>query len=995
MKLKNSLISISLATFLVGCGSSNNSSSSSSGGSSTDLAKSSICLDTNLNGKCDSSEKSQRVSTWDKLNPIKTNLVGSAPLVYEGEDGYIFTAPAGLGEIYAGTTLLNNELIYNQVIETKTTEAARAYVLSKFGGDISVENKKDIAEAIKNATTAHPNKNPHAVIAAVVNKIFADTNNIKDITVTDAEINAADVPSLAGLNIENAFDTNTSSAIAEMETKGWADPKDTEFRYLSSRNGKLIGGTKEHNGLAVVDLEAKTIKFTAVSVITDCGHGILSPSVDANSGASEPSMNGAKLTSDGSHVYFNVPARVRNGVTKSNTNLLGLFKVAVAADGSIDTDVTELPAGDGQIIVAQGKKLDKNVVKFALASDDSKVAVYDDQKVLHVYNGDLDENALGETDDTSVDSISSVAITATHVYTASSKSTKITKRSATGTLSPLSTIDIGFTAKEIFINSDDSKMLAFSNDHVSKIALIDLANDTIINEGSITFSSDGLAVSPDFETAALFGHEEKTTKIINLSIKGLSIQGVYDTPARSATFISNDKLATTDGKYLISVINITKTNNNISLAKKIQTAKNTLNKDKINSGGDFDAVIKNLSLSTAYENVNISWSENGLGTNLLLPDGNISRPANDTTDVSGVLSAGLLASFRGEDVTGTKDFNINIRKTPANLGTAKTTELGNRPDVIAVNKSGTIAISSVIFNDLADNNKTRYGVASFVVPADENMTEATTAKIYHPKHEIKGLGISGTNAIIIDNNGSTGNIFSVALANDALMADSISINTAILSGEPKRVDFNSDKSLAAVLIQTAEKKILVEIYDTDTMTQIGSAIDMGDHNYYTGWQPLAINEDASRIYLRESSGGILHAIDSSATEINSVDTGGWSLIVHAFSRVFAIVNNGTILSFNEDLGDMKKYSTGVGSYILGAGTGIKDGNNYLYFGSYRSDSATQGVYQLKINDDGTLNEIAFAKQSDRVYGMTNSSDNNKVFFSLRGKKYKLAVITAP
>ena len=978
MNYKDSMISIALASLLVGCGSSDKPKETQNPNSSPTTSK--VCLDVNMNAICDAGETFKEVPVWDGNGDTKiavdASLTGS-PLAYNGVNGYIFTAPAGSTDIYAGTTMKNNELIYNQIIEEKTGALAKAYVHPHFAsGAPSSANKKAIADAVKANIKAHPNESRYAVIAAVMNKLFAASSapaDIAGISVTAEDIVSADVPSLAVVNIALDFDKDILSDIEAMNTDSsqkWKDAKDTEFRYLSSKNGKLIGGTKEHNGLAVVDMSEKTISFTPVSVITDAAHHERSSSVDAQSGPSEPSMKGAVLTSDGASVYFNVPSKT----DESNVNILGLFKADIAADGSISTDTTTLPNGSGEIIVTDGKRLNnKTVKKFSLANDDSKVVVYDSDKNLYLYDANL-ENILGQTDDVSVENITAIAASKTNVFTASKDSNEITIRGVTDALAPTATIDIGFSAHGIVINSDATMMAAFTKGHdnngVTNIAIVDLSNNEVMNSGETAFISDGVAFSPNFKKAVLFGHEEDATKILNLDVKGFGVEGLYAQGARAATFVDNDKLAITDGDKTISLIDVTTTTKNLNLARKIELAKNGLNKDSINAGGYLDAVIKDISLNPTYENINIAWSESGLSTNIVLPEGNVTRGASD---VVGTLTASLSATFRDANENGNKDLNITIRKDSPTTDVTSTLDLNNNfrggymsvganGKVVSVNKDGDEGGIYILNSDDT--------TLSFYVG---DMNASNDNETYHKFGEKEdGLAVAYTKKDQVVAVTNIGNIYRYTINGENTITETQKITLAT-GMTPKSAVFNSTSTKLAVLISDASANYTTKIYDiaVDGTVTLNSDVAMEKLVYDS---EIAIKDDASVIYTR-SEGDVVNAQEGTTHTSHTIN--------EKIRGLFYV--NDTLYS-TDSIGKLRVFAGGdLSSYTEhtvghnGRGYMIKEAGDKLYIFLYSGRDTIDGG--VSIVNKTTLEEERFIPAKKAYRGAVSADGKDVYFFS--------------
>jgi len=163
-----------------------------------------VCVDANGNAQCDKGEVAEAVTTWTD-SAIAVKLSATSPLVYEGDDGYIFTAPSGSTEISPKSTLFANEQLDKQAIATKTMVDIDSYLQDKLGTEaFSTAQEQDFLKALKVACDTNLDADRDAVIAAMVNKVITTSSdnldNIKDITVSASDIEAAATPYLSKLD---------------------------------------------------------------------------------------------------------------------------------------------------------------------------------------------------------------------------------------------------------------------------------------------------------------------------------------------------------------------------------------------------------------------------------------------------------------------------------------------------------------------------------------------------------------------------------------------------------------------------------------------------------------------------------------------------------------------------------------------------------------------------------------------------------------------------
>ena len=963
MKLNKSLISISLAVLLVGCGSSEGSENSL------------VCLDTNMNGECESSEKSERVEAWDGENEIETTLSGSSPLAYNGKNGYIFTAPVGSAKIYPGTTMLNNELVYNQIIATKTKQAVKAYVISKFGAEPTAENKKDIAEAIKINIAQYPNKSRYAVIAAVINKVMADpAGDIKGISVTLEDISSADVPSLAKLELKESLSKNVDANIEQQDADGWIDTGDASIAYISAKNGKVVGSSHYHNALTVIDVATQNSVFSPVSVITDHGHH-----TDSESGASENYLRDVVLSSDANYIYANIPPKKATSIT-ADTETIGLYKIKIEDDGSIATVETALVGNGRRISIDEtvSKRVDKRVSQFALSSDDSKVAVLDSDNNLFVYDGDL-TNQLAAIE---TDGFSAIAIEGDTLFAVLDKS--IIKLSASD-LTQMGQIELSFEPTEMMVNSEGNKLLAV--DHGSGITHVAIVNlsDSSVNSSTVSMTTGAADVSSDFTKLALVDSSEQRVLIVNLSVPGFSIQSSHniENGSKDVAFLDTDSLAIISGNNALSVLDITTTTENISLSSKIALAMDGLNESTINSGGYFNAVTNDLTLNSNYENIDIAWSESGLSTNLLLPDGTVTRPAIDTENRFGNLSALLSATFRGDEVTDNKAFDITIRKLVPTSDVTSTLDLnkdfrggymsvGANGKVASLNKDGDDGGLYILDSDGANFN--------FYV-GDMNSSDGETYHKFGEAEEGIAVGYTKENQVVAVT--TIGNIYRYTVngMNDITESQKITLSDE----NTHSAVFNSSKTKLAILVSDESDNFTTKIYDIadDGTVEFSQDIAMEKLEYNS---ELAINDDASIVYTRSEE----NIVNAQNGTIHTSFTVGERVrgLFYVNDTLHVTNSTGKLFSFaNGNLSSDTKHDSGHNGRIYM----IKEVGEELFVFLYASGAEDSGV---SIVDKTTLEEIHFIS-SIKAYRGAVSADGKSIYTFNYTSPRKLSYINLP
>jgi hypothetical protein len=990
MNFKKNLLSIGIAATLTACG-GGSSKSPATGvidpAPGVEEKNSLVCVDVNQNASCDTGEASEQVITWKDAAVATTLVSADFPLAYIGENGYIFTAPAGFTTLSLDTTLLNNELIYNQVIATKTDSAVNDYLADKFGGELSAENKVDLSVAVKSALAAHTASDRYAVIAAVINKaIVQGAANLKNITVTDQEITDANLPSLVKLTLTELTSQNVDDQIVEQEAAGWLNATDSSMRTLSAKNGKVIAGSHYHNALTILDVASDTVTYSSVSVLTDAGHGI-----DAASGASENYLRDAVFNADASYAYVNIPPKNASSET-ADQGTYGFYKVKIEADNSIKT------INSGTVIAiddTESTRLAAIVSAFAIAADDSKVVIYDNENNLTVYDDNLGNIRASEE----IEDIKTFAISSTTVFTVTENTDDSAKgdinKLAADTLAATSKITLDFIPAELHLNADGTKLLAFNHGHDNNgqmdIALIDLSNDSV-SASSVEVTSDTASISEDFTKLAIVGHEDSRLLIVNLTVPGFSVQSshVLEAGSRDVAFINNTQVAVLTSNTSIAVLDITSTTDNINLDAKMALALDGLNTASINGGGYFNAVIQDLVLTPNYENVTIAWSESGLSNNLDVTNGAVTRPLAAGTDAAGVLTANTSASFRGDSYADSKDFDITVRKTPESLPVASVVQTAdNSSDYMAVNVDGNIMVAPVRFENSNDDRV--YGFNSVEVVGGQPELRSGTAdipKTYRDTESLVGVGIYGSNVIGVSAAvGDTGQarIFTVVMDDAGILENTENNSINITSGKPLKVGFNPAQSIAGIMIQKEDESYITEIYSiaADGTLILERTIAMEAGIEYKSYGPPAINDTGTAVYQRDGDNVILSTSDGATAAAAVVEI---ARVWFYNDQVFVNTYEGNITSFNASLDEASRqeFSTGTGGRMYGAAGREIDGTHYLFIPVQRSaDDALNGIYQLEIKADGSLKEVALSVKEEGADRMAVSGDGDTVFFSYR------------
>ena len=774
------------------------------------------------------------------------------------------------------------------------------------------------------------------------------------------------------LSLVEKYKVNVNRAIEDQDNEGWLDAKDSSIITLDSKNSFIIGGSKYHNALITVNTKQKIAKHNPFASIKDAGHGKKSK-VDATSGASENYLRQVKINLAGDTVYVNIPPKKDNSTTY-DVNSFGLFKASILSDGTIEYD--------------NSKKIAIKLSLFDFSNDEKSIIALDKENNLISYDKDLNELKSVEIENIKTFKISKDNKTIFAIFTSSDKKSYLSKINLSDLKLNSEKLDINFEA-DLILNISSEKILLI-NKHDMKVAIIDTKTNKILKEENYGLEVNSADVSADGKYLVYTGHDEKKLVIVSLLSKYLEVQSSInlEESAKAITFVDKNTLAYTNDRNSIRVVTINDSGTLISQNEKFDSLIKDLNKS-IN-GGVHNAIIKNINLLKEKFGIQIEWTSTFNKSILNIEDGSVNRPDNNSDSASGKLSAKL--SFK--DKNKIEVMNLIIRKKPLILPNAKYVETG-RSDYMAVSDNGSFVVAPIQY-ELGDTTKTiLYGVASFKVNTDSSIEVKTEAKNYGTNEQVTGVGINDDYAIVIskttEENKYKGRIYSSKIT-DGVLASNVTSPLLITSGLPQKVEWNSNQTIAGVLIKKEDGKFITEVYKiaASGVITLAHAINMGDKEY-KDYGPAAINEDGSKVIQRD--GDSVHISSKTNALIKSKKVENIARVWFGANRIFVNTYSGVIYSYDDNLENEKVFSTGTNGRMYGAEARNIDGKNYLFVPVQRSDNNLNGIYKLEILGDGSLEEIAFSNNEEGADRMAVSKDGKTVIFSFtKDKKRQMAAL---
>lgn len=316
-------------------------------------ANSKVCFDTNVNGLCDTNEKSEKVFEGGKFSFEKS--------VSDANSGQILLAQIQANEYLTSltnnitpyTTLVVNETIYNPNANNKKADAIEI-LKSKFDenllkGELTTsDDAKSLYDTFQKAIIQQKNDN-YAAIANAVDSIYKQ-NTLSPNIITKEQIKAKDLQ-------------GTKLSISKKNTSITWDKNDEDetFMGFSSNEKNAISYSRWHNALRVVDKNANVLKHNSKFLHIDGSRH----DIDSQSAASEQVLSRAIIDKQ-DNVFALITSLGENsanatGVYKANLSVnIPDIKYASVPKGVnfYQTEANDIAIYDDKLIVGHKKGLD-------------------------------------------------------------------------------------------------------------------------------------------------------------------------------------------------------------------------------------------------------------------------------------------------------------------------------------------------------------------------------------------------------------------------------------------------------------------------------------------------------------------------------------------------------------------------------------------------------------------------------------------------------------
>ncbi len=660
MKMKKKNLSLYITILLSGgtlsgCGSSDKSTPAPQTKAPT-VISGKLCIDQNLNARCDTGETSSQDLTDNK---IPTSVQSTThPTIFEATSGGLLTASPTSTEISVFSSLVYNEVLFNPAINTSSTNATNYLTNLQITQELANAEQAKWLTSVGNAIAIDTATHPYKAIGAVINKIVTDKSKF-DVSVSAEEIAAQRfVKQEVGLT-ENSVSWELSDH----------DERTDGVAILNGRN-MVVAGTHYHNRLIVIDTSGNTPKTRSTKLFAAVDAARFAK--DTVSGASEHKLRSIKSSADGRYVYVSV--KPKGDVGNEFDTSYGLFRVAVSDAGIADNHDS-----------ANSKRyISKTVDKFFIAGD-GKIFVEDPvMEDFIILNADLSETGERVTLPASIDVDSAYfSPDGNAIYLLAkgdSKANPVTFSKlhkfnrSTNAIEKEVSLTISDGIDNLVFFDEGKQALIYKEKAFARV--VDLENMKVTKELPLSVEADQViqtaSVSPNGKYAVISGHHRNETWLFNLSAAEVRMEKLIPSSSRvRALSINNngDIVAANSEGITLSKLTI---GDVITPEKALALDKAYITRDNLNHGLSMDLIVSDLALFTeipAGNHSTISWSTTNPAINVTATEteklGAVTRdPSGDAT---GTLTATLDYRFRNIHLTDQISIDTKVRKAPQAL----------------------------------------------------------------------------------------------------------------------------------------------------------------------------------------------------------------------------------------------------------------------------------------------------------------------------------------
>jgi len=1006
VKFKSSYLAVTLAlsggVFLSGCGGSSSSSTPAPTTAEVPETKAfTACIDSNVNGACESHEQSEKLATWGKTSLSSQEF----PLALTGE-GLVLTAPIASTEISPWTTLLQSEATFSPAQTDLQDYLSKALDLQQAG--LSSEQAQALIASIKTVFTASTSTrnsanndvqaNPYQILAALTDAVIST----QSFAIDSVDLNEAVKRSTVK---HNWMATQVGKGALNWVT----DEHDENAVAVSAVGERALIATKYHNRLILLDTSDKSNP----TVLSHAGFAEVDGArytVDATTGATEHKLRDAVLSFDAKHAYLYVSATGQeNPEYKADLDKgYGLFKATIAADGTI-SDVNS----EQTIRIA-----DKTISQFTASKDSSVIAALrtkDDVEVISLFNSDLAPTGV---DIELTIKATSFAISANNqslfVILPSQQelgntlpAQLVEYKIATGEQVQTSEIDFDATAVISYDNSNAIVVYKKGASSLSLYASADLSQPRVVEVG---INIEEAVIADDQQSLAISNSASADVVIVNLTAPVPRIETSVSPAAQV------DHLAMAGGLLVLPVETgrldravdtfKLKQGKAFTLQEMVDADAQLLSDDPdkmINNGLPLDKIVSyDLALSAQLlrgAGADIEWASS-LASIITSGEnqGKVNRPANGEGNQQGTLTATLSKLFRGQEVTKTVTLNTHVWQQPllpkeADHKITGSVSGGGYYREFAFNHNGSRAAVQLLerqdtigfqLMEIDADGNLQYLIGAAQANADTPATGQKYHGDYDAKDIAKGTAYLGDHLVFTLKKGNT-------IATGALQVfDASDVTLAANEGQAlfvKQLDFAGEVrsslqhgNLLSVRVKLEDDSYQLLLVDLTTPSNpvVTATIPLLDED-----SKITVNETADTIFVQ--GGSSIRKLDLAGTELAKITPmAEIRSLTYAKGSLFAGTGDGNLYIYDENLENEQYFTTGHGLYggKFDSSGGKHDhgrveglqviGDSLFMHNKYR------GLVQLDISDINNISEVLFYAHPRYRRGVV-SPDASRVF----------------
>lgn len=778
--------------------------------------------------------------------------------------------------------------------------------------------------------------------------------------------------SLKKVNFENISKIDLKSQSAKLAEDGYAEAGDTKVVWADGDENVIIGATKWHNTLSVINKDGKTLtKLNPFAVLKGAGHD----TVDAASGASETAINKIAQTKNGTFISVSIDEEE----LPHNEAQLGIHQVKFNEDGNIST-----------VVKTENKSFSDFVVN---KKGDRLIAYDDDEGQMYIYiNGNFTAKFIAAplnlvtwnyTDDENQE----------YPIIVSKKGNAINLTDDERQANVIATLDFEPT----FVDKIDNDNILLVKQEANKPIKLYVANKTkkaLDNGTEIPQVMSGKLkydVSPNGRYLAVGGYN--TLSIIELYSGKMNVIKTFEkTDAHESVKFTTDNQIVYSNTSEVGTVNFTETDEKMSVSDLIADKLGQINECTINNCFSFNEVRKDMNLTeqTILGALKVSYEPSAELSNIIAKDGTFTQPDQSVEGKIKVIGKlgndegykEITINIIGKDIKDTiaiddeNMINANVFGDKIVVATEKGfrsykidgTKLTPIGDLVTLNDLSGIApygtFTNTIVHKINDNTLVGLGVSNVVEVKTKHKGKDRIVKSNEYKIFRATVKADGT----VDSNIQTIDVGTSDIANIDVSGDKKTLGI-IFTPNPKYIDDAQNNGYKKQ--NTANGSAM--LYDLETNTTKLAKFDLTREESDSHPEELiSLNNDASKFLVSESHHGVMKVYEGNVKQKTYSDPSVTGALNHMSSNFLAgnyVIGTpfkGTGIGYidiTDNTNALKNtpYDGGKGWY----NKAIVDANNITFATSSRYKGATPGIAVFNL-ENKTLTLESYKVFNDKV-----------------------------